>query len=975
MSDPAPAPLHARFAETDRSAFVGRHSEIASIEEAWALVEGGERQAIFISGEPGVGKSRLAAETARALHRSGVTVLLGTTSPDLSSPYQPLTEILEQILGSEDETSVVDLLPSDPSQLLRMTSTVLRFDPELTLPPETDQEYRLELFTDYTEIITGLCRRGPVAMVLEDLHWSTPETRLMLSYLIRNTDGLPLLIIGTMRNNTPDRSEDLAVAVADLYRLPGIRRIDLTGLDSEAIQEYLSAEAGPDLPHIRETAAILRDRTGGNPFFVTELWREVADTGGYQALRSNTQPAPQSVRDTIGQRLSRLDVSTLAVIEFAAVLGDSFDARDIAKAQEMESAAVLNALDAAMANGLISTTNHAGSFAFTHALVRQTLIDRMATLRSAQIHKELALNLMDQTAPAAPPQLLARLFEGASALGFDDEASRYLELAAREAGRGLAHEEHAALLERAANVRGVDAGRRTALLLEAGVAHRRSGDFSEARRLYATLFKDSDPHTALVAAIGYEDASWRPGLHGELATQMLESALANYPQDPTDATYVAGMAALGRALTFSGKLDRAGPVVTEALELARGLGDQQIVADALISNLLRMMTVPSKTAIHYQHASELREIVLAISDYDKLGPAGAYRANAAYMGGEWDDWAAGVADIRLAAERTGQPFWDWVVGCFDFSTLLTNGDLDSARDKANEIRLIGASFGADDTDGPYGIQMYMVNREAENLEAARPIIEAGLGNNAMWTPGVLAICTDLGIEAKAQDLMHEMLSRTPVAYSGTAIWPAVLVYLAEAAVKYGNADSLEKVLPMLREYDGYNLIVGQSVTVMGSSNRYLAQVCAALGDAEGARKHFETALSMDSTMRSPLHEADTAALFSVWLREQGDRDDAKKARQLESRARAIAEPKGLTRILAIVDSQSGAADLPDGLTPREIDVLRFLADGASNKQIGEALFISQNTAANHVRSILMKTDTTNRTQAAMYAAQNGLLER
>jgi DNA-binding CsgD family transcriptional regulator len=963
VSDLAPAPLHARFAETDRSAFVGRHTEIASIEDAWALVESGERQAIFISGEPGVGKSRLAAETARALHRNGVTVLLGTNSPDLSSPYQPLTDILEQILEVEDGTSVAELLPGDPSQLLRMTSTVLRFAPKLTLPPETDQEYRLELFSSYTETITRLCQRGPVAMVLEDLHWSTPETRLMLSHLIRNTDGLPLLVMGTMRNNTPDRSEDLAVAVADLYRLPGIRRIDLTGLDSEAIQEYLSAEAGSDLPYIRETAAILRDRTGGNPFFVTELWREVADTGGYQALRSKTRPAPQSVRDTIGQRLTRLDESTLAVLEVAAVLGDMFDARDIATAQNMESAAVLNALDAAKANGLISTTDHAGSFAFTHALVRQTLIDRLATLRSAQIHKELALSLRDQTAPAAAPQLLARLFEGASALGFDDEASRYLELAAREAGRGLAHEEHAALLERAANVRGVDPDRRTALLLEAGVARRRSGDFSEARRLYATLFKETDPHTALVAAIGYEDASWRPGLHGELATQMLESALDNYPQDPKDATYVAGMAALG------------GPVVSEALELARGLGDQQIVADALISNLLRMMTVPAKTAIHYQHASELREIVLNISDYDKLGPAGAYRANAAYMGGEWDDWAAGVSDIRLAADRTGQPFWDWVVGCFDFSTLLTNGDLASARHKANEIRLIGASFGADDTDGPYGIQMYMVNREAGNLEAARPIIEAGLGGSAMWTPGVLAICTDLGMDDMAHDLLHEMLSETPVAYSGTAIWPAVLVYLAEAAVKYGNADSLEKVLPMLREYDGYNLIVGQSVTVMGSSNRYLAQVCAALGDAEGARKHFETALSMDSTMRSPLHEADTAALFSVWLREQGDRDDAKQARQLESRARAIAEPKGLTRILAIVDSQSGAADLPDGLTPREIDVLRFLADGASNKQIGEALFISQNTAANHVRSILMKTDTTNRTQAAMYAAQNGLLER
>jgi DNA-binding NarL/FixJ family response regulator len=137
--------------------------------------------------------------------------------------------------------------------------------------------------------------------------------------------------------------------------------------------------------------------------------------------------------------------------------------------------------------------------------------------------------------------------------------------------------------------------------------------------------------------------------------------------------------------------------------------------------------------------------------------------------------------------------------------------------------------------------------------------------------------------------------------------------------------------------------------------------------------HYERALAADRRVRSALHEAETLARYATFLHERDHTGDRRRATQLRREARALAEPRGHQRVLDLLAEPAASSALPDDLTLRELDVLRLLAEGASNKQIGERLYISQNTAANHVRSILTKTGSSNRTQAAIYATEMGLI--
>jgi DNA-binding CsgD family transcriptional regulator len=195
-----------------------------------------------------------------------------------------------------------------------------------------------------------------------------------------------------------------------------------------------------------------------------------------------------------------------------------------------------------------------------------------------------------------------------------------------------------------------------------------------------------------------------------------------------------------------------------------------------------------------------------------------------------------------------------------------------------------------------------------------------------------------------------------------------LVFMVEAALALGDREAAHALRPFVARYEGKNLMSGQFVALFGSADRYLARIAAMSGENALAEGYFGAALEMDRRMGSVVHVAETLAHRAMF---EATRDRAEEARRLADEARAIAEPIGQARVLDLV--RSLLAGGPDGLTDREVEVLRLLAAGLSNRAIGERLYISTNTAANHVRSILFKTGAANRTQAAMYAADHELL--
>jgi DNA-binding CsgD family transcriptional regulator len=559
---------------------------------------------------------------------------------------------------------------------------------------------------------------------------------------------------------------------------------------------------------------------------------------------------------------------------------------------------------------------------------------------------------------------LAYHFAQASALGYGGKAAEYLALSAREAERSLAFEDAAAWYAQAAELLDGPEPEREELRFAAARSHVRAGDFAGARSLYLRLGDSRDPGARLRAAVGYEDAIWRAGLSGAEACALLSRALDDVPADPDDPGYVRALASLGRAMAFTGDA-RASPVGEQALEFARRLGDKRLLTHALLA-MLWQPVAPGSTGHQLALAAELAPLARDGEDWEALGIAAINRAvMAGYVRTDPDAWSDAVADLDRAVRGSGQPLMACLRGCNDYARAFLRGDWAAAERIAEDLLEIGRSFGPDNTEGPYGLQMYMVRRETGALEAVRPLIDVVRQAQDTWEPGLLALYTELGLTGQARNLLRRLLDSSDVRRARQPWWGqwiAVLVFLVEAAVALRDADAARRLRPLLVPFGGGQLVAGSFIALFGPADAYLASLDSVLGDDASAERLFERALDQNRALGSVVHRAAILAAWAGHLRSRGNL--SRRYEEMRDEARRLAAGTGQVRIMRMLDAPTPHAA---GLTAREIDVLRLISRGRSNRDIAAELRITENTAANHVRSILVKTGAANRTQVAMMA--------
>ena len=388
---PLPRPL----SREERLPLVGRAGELARLEEAWAAARSGERQLVLLAGEPGIGKTRLTADFCRQVHSEGATVLFGRCDEGMGVPYQPFVEALGRYLND----SSVPVLGRMAGELARLVPEVGERVQGLPLPPRSDPETeRYRLFDAVATWLGALSSNRPLLFVLDDLHWATKPTLLLLSHLVRSGEAAPLLLLATYRDSELDMTIDLADILSELRRLPGVERVRLSGLDEAAVGALMEAQARHQLDDEgRALARRLHAETAGNPFFVREVLRHLIEKGivvrrggrWTAAAQATDVDVPDSVREVLGRRLTRLPDRTDAMLAVAAVLGERFELSVLAEAARDTHAAVLTDLTPAVAARLIEETT-IGGYHFSHALVRSTLLDALGPTRRAQLHLQAA---------------------------------------------------------------------------------------------------------------------------------------------------------------------------------------------------------------------------------------------------------------------------------------------------------------------------------------------------------------------------------------------------------------------------------------------------------------------------------------------------------------------------------------------------------------------------------------------------------
>lgn len=947
-------PLPPRWMVARQPAFVGRRAELALLHQAGEQALRGDRQVVVVGGEPGAGKSRLLAETAMSLYSEGAVVLVGTCVADLGLPYQPFIEPVEALLASP---------PEDESALERLRVIAGR-----TAGPGRPDEpgHRRQLYDTVVDSFCWQARHQMLVLVLEDLHWAGPPALELLTYLVERTAQTRLLVLASHRSTTPDRSAALTDTLSRLHRADGVRRLDLDGLSTGDVAEFLRGEAGVPADRTQGPAAVLRDQTGGNPFFLRELWRHLAARGGLAALRTGSFQAPASVRDTLQAKLSCLSEPQRQTLELAAVVGEEVDVATLVAASAWSRDTTLLALDDGVAWGFLECVAP-GRYRFGHAIVRQAVVELLPASRCAHQHARVAPVIEARPAGSTRRlQALAHHYGQAQALGHADKAVHYLVASARSAGRALAHEDAARWYEQAAALC-QEPTRRDELHLAAARSNLLGGDFARARWLAEQVALSAGAVTErLQAAVLHEAASWRPGLPGHRCVALLSAALSGGGAHD-DPLRVRALASLGRALAFTGDTEAAAAASVVAVDQARRSTDEGLLAHALQASLwhgLCLADAPDKLA----RATELTALAHRTGDLSHLGPAAYYRGAIAYLQGSSSEWAQAQGDLVRVAQATGQGFYEYMAGCLEYGRQFVTGDFAAAGLTCQSLLELGEHFGTDGTDGPSAVQTFMLRRETGALLQVRPLITGQEAPTEHWAPGLLALYTELEIDQSAARLLRWLLQDDQLAgHRESALWPAVLAFLVEAALHLGDKAAAEQLRPHLQEYAGHNLIAGQFVALLGSADRYGGAVDSLLGRS-GAEESFASALDLDRRTGAPVHEAHTLAALVVHRRRVGVAEG--ELDELVGRVRALAEPLALVLPLRLVGAGPVRvpAQHPDGLTSREADVLALLGEGLSNREIAARLVISQHTAANHVRSILAKTVSANRTQAALYAA-------
>ncbi|WP_156766865.1 BTAD domain-containing putative transcriptional regulator, partial [Mycobacterium sp. E796] len=417
--------------------FVGRGQELERLFSAWQTALAGGTNAMLIAGEPGVGKTRLAGEWSRQAYDQGALVIYGRCDEDLGAPYQPFAEALRSLvpcLGSSrlrELRGVEALLPLVPG-----LSDVL---PDLAAPTRADPDTeRYALFDAVVALLGVASASAPVVLILDDLHWAAKPTLLLLRHLLRFGDRARVQIIGTYRGTDLDRSHPLSAMLADLHRDGTANRLQLGGLDEDDVTDYVAKAGYNDAELARALASV----TGGNPFFLIEALRHVEESGG----RWDPSTLPQGVREAVSRRLSRLSPETNKALAAAAVVGSRFALELVERVVGDD---LVDPFDEACKAGIV-IEEPGGRYRFNHALVRQSLLAELPSVRRMRLHQRIATTLENE--PGADDEFLAELahhyFECAWA-GNAVKAVEYCRRAADQAMARLAYEGAADLYDRA----------------------------------------------------------------------------------------------------------------------------------------------------------------------------------------------------------------------------------------------------------------------------------------------------------------------------------------------------------------------------------------------------------------------------------------------------------------------------------------------------------------------------------------------
>jgi DNA-binding CsgD family transcriptional regulator len=974
---------------------VGRHHEIEALCTALDAACAGGGRLVLLAGEPGIGKTRTALELTAHATDLDARIVWGRCHEEAGAPpYWPWVQILRAMASARDKAELRADLDSGASDIADIVPEIRARLPDLDPPASLSDpsETRFRLFGSITRFLINTSRRQSLVLVLDDLHWADVPSLRLLEFLAQEMADSRLMVIGTYRETELSRRHRLSDTLGALARVRHVVRLHLSGLNADDVRRFVATAAGM-VPPASLTSAI-HNQTEGNPLFVREVVRFLAQEGHFSgAAASTSAPAirlPEGVRDVIGRRLNLMSLACNEILAIAAVIGREFTLDVLVRSsQPRTEETVLEALDEALAACIVEETGP-GLYQFTHALVRITLYDELRTGQRRRLHHAVgeAIETVHRRDAKSVLADLAHHFR-ATGLGADVErAVDYTTRAGQSADAALAFEDAINHFQNALDMLDTmsadDPERRCHLLVLLGDAQRKANDFPHAlETLRAAADIARSRHMSVVlaeAAYIYADITWRDTAHMDARSgPFLEEALNGLPE--TEAVLrVRLMGALARDRLHIGRVDESRALSTQAITMARGLGDPAALATSM-AGLSDFPWQPHETEQMLAEVREVTEVGERANDLE-VALRGHFRGVSLLL--ELGDIRAAVATIETIHrlnQRLRQPFFTvWELG-LKATMALMRGALDEAEQLIIQSMRTQIPLKTQITD-PVSLVIFTLRREQGRLRELGPMVTAFVRQNdafSTWRPGLALLYIELGDLDAARVVFADLAADDFHSLPRDGRWAMCIMYLAEVCEALDDAARAQVLYQLLLPWAGRNIVIGGGTGFWGSSDRFLGLLAAIERRWLDAERHFTEALAMNERLGAHAPLAHTYRDFGTMFARRAYPGDLARASRYLAEAGERAATLGLTALAGRVAASRESliqpppkSAVPDNLTARELEVLRLLAIGRGNADIGLVLDIGQSTVATHVHNILVKTGCANRTEAAAYAGRHGL---
>ncbi|MGH2740296.1 MAG: ATP-binding protein [Actinomycetota bacterium] len=912
----------------DSTALVGRSRELETLVGALDEALAGRGQLILISGEPGIGKSRLADELAGRARERGATVLWGRCWEAGGAPaYWPWVQSLRTFLTDLEPDELREQMGVGIADIAQIVPEIRDLAPDTPKPPPLDPEAaRFRLFDSTTAFLRRASQANAIVLVLDDLHAADTPSLLLLEFLASIVDETSVLIVGTYREVDPTLDDPLLRSVGQLNRQKATRLLPLVGLSEREVGELVRLTTGREVPD-----ALVREvhrKTEGNPLFVGEIVRLLAAEGRLQP-DATTVPIsiPEGAHQVIGRRLDRLSRDCLDVLTVASVLGREFGLDVLAQTSRLARGDLIRLLDeAATARAVGEVPGVPGRLRFAHALIRDTLYERLGPVRRMRLHREAGEYLERMHADDLGPHLAEialHFFEAAPAEG-PEHAVDYARRAADRAASLLAYEEAARLYGMALRALDMQGGAsakiRCDLLLSLGEVEMKAGNSAVSKETFLKAAEVARnlgaPEYLARAALGYGGRFvWARAAGDRNLIPLLEDALAALgDEDTEDRARV--LSRLSGALRDQRSRHPRWSLSEEAVEIARRLGDSATLAwtlEARFAAIWEPGTLDERWAI----ATEMLRLAEEAGDRERILQAQGYRAHALLETGEIAEARAALAAEKRLAEELAQPPWRWLNAVGWAALALFEGRFDQAEVLIGEALDLGRRAQSMDAAVSFTLQTYVLRREQARVEELEDEISRSV-QEYPWYPMfrcVLAhLYCELGREREAREAFEALAVDDFAVLPVDSQWLFAMSCLPEVARFLGDTERASRLHELLRPHAGRN-VYGVPEVLGGAVARYVGICAATMSSWDEACGLLEQAIEMNERMGALPWVARTRFDYAQTLVARDAPGDRELANEHLTSALTTARELGM---IAVERRVSGAlADL--GIAPPGLD--------------------------------------------------------